>query len=354
MKRRLLLPRMAIALAVVAAHVATAEEPVRRDVVGPLLDAFREVIREPGRSTVEVYCNGSHACFGAIIRSDGHIITKASELKGRIQVRLDGSKENMKPDAKIVAVDPATDLAILKIDATGLPAVRWSTDAGPAVGSWLASLGLIHGQAKEPVSIGVVSVAARKISSDAALGVVLDDVAGMARLASVRSGLPGDKAGLRDGDIVRKLDGEPISSRLELQQAIRSHLPGDKISLTIEREGAVRTIEATLGSLSEIFDDRRAEFQNKLGGELSNRRTLFPLAIQHDSVLRPSECGGPVVDIDGKVVGLNIARAGRVESYALPAAVVRDAIDRMLKTELVSSPAEEKPIPRKSPTAQER
>jgi serine protease Do len=345
---------VATVLALLAVHAATGQESLRRDVVGPLLDAFREVIREPARSTVQVYCNGYRTCFGAIVRADGHIITKASELKGTIQVRLDGDKENVKRDAKIVAVDSATDLAILKIDATGLPAVRWSTDESPAVGSWLASLGLIHGQAKEPVSIGVVSVAARKIPSDAALGVVLDDVAGMARLASVRSGLPGDKAGLRDGDIVRKLDGESIGSRLELQQAIRSHLPGDKISLAIERDGNLRTIEATLGSMSEIFDDRRAEFQNKLGGELSTRRMLFPLAIQHDSVLRPSECGGPVVDIDGKVVGLNIARAGRVESYALPAAVVRDAVDRMLKTELVSSPAEEKPLPRKSPTAKER
>ncbi len=34
--------------------------------------------------------------------------------------------------------------------------------------------------------------------------------------------------------------------------------------------------------------------------------------------MEPSECGGPVVDLDGKAVGINIARGGRVKSYAVP------------------------------------
>src|SRR5690606_17538087 len=57
-------------------------------------------------------------------------------------------------------------------------------------------------------------------------------------------------------------------------------------------------------------------------GPLSERRTGFPLALQHDTVLTPQECGGPLVDLDGRCVGINIARAGRVNSYALPASVV--------------------------------
>jgi serine protease Do len=66
----------------------------------------------------------------------------------------------------------------------------------------------------------------------------------------------------------------------------------------------------------------RSEFQNSLGGELSNLRTGFPTILQHDSVLAPEECGGPLVNLDGKVVGFNIARAGRVESYAIPTHVI--------------------------------
>ena len=46
-------------------------------------------------------------------------------------------------------------------------------------------------------------------------------------------------------------------------------------------------------------------------------------AIQHDTVLQPWLCGGPLVDLDGKAIGLNIARAGRVATYALPASLVK-------------------------------
>ena len=57
-----------------------------------------------------------------------------------------------------------------------------------------------------------------------------------------------------------------------------------------------------------------------MGGPLSERADDFPGGVlQHDTVLQPTECGGPLVNLDGKVVGINIARAGRVESYCLPA-----------------------------------
>ena len=61
--------------------------------------------------------------------------------------------------SQLIGRDEATDLAILKIDAKGLPVIPWSTDDPPPVGSWLATTGL----SQYPISIGVVSVAARKI-----------------------------------------------------------------------------------------------------------------------------------------------------------------------------------------------
>ena len=48
--------------------------------------------------------------------------------------------------------------------------------------------------------------------------------------------------------------------------------------------------------------------------------------MQHDAVLSPQDCGGPLVDLDGKVVGINIARAGRVETYALPSKLARSVL----------------------------
>jgi serine protease Do len=82
---------------------------------------------------------------------------------------------------------------------------------------------------------------------------------------------------------------------------------------------------------------------------LSERRGGFSLAIQHDSVLKPADCGGPIVDLDGKAVGLNIARAGRVESYALPAAVVRASVAKLLEIPLTAAPAAEKSVEKAPP-----
>ena len=49
--------------------------------------------------------------------------------------------------------------------------------------------------------------------------------------------------------------------------------------------------------------------QNQMGSELSEKRTGFPTYFQHDTVIKPKDCGGPVCDLEGHVLGINIARA---------------------------------------------
>ena len=66
-------------------------------------------------------------------------------------------------------------------------------------------------------------------------------------------------------------------------------------------------------------------------GALSARRFDFPTVVQHDSVLRPNECGGPVINVEGQVVGINIARASRVATYTIPAATVVPLIQKLKK-----------------------
>ena len=43
----------------------------------------------------------------------------------------------------------------------------------------------------------------------------------------------------------------------------------------------------------------------------------------------PKDCGGPVVDLDGRCIGINIARALRVATYALPASVAKETIEKL-------------------------
>ena len=73
--------------------------------------------------------------------------------------------------------------------------------------------------------------------------------------------------------------------------------------------------------------------------DVTRRRGGFPAILQHDGVIKPTDCGGPLVDLDGKVVGINIARAGRVESYALPSEDVQALITDLKSGKLAPSPA---------------
>jgi serine protease Do len=312
-----------------------------------VLAAFRDVISQPAKSTVQVYCDGYRAALGVVVRPDGHIATKASELKGRIEVQL---HDGRKLEANQIAADKEADLAILKISVKDLPVIAWNEGAAPAVGSWLVTPGLM----RDPVAIGVLSVGPRKIAAPSgALGIQLDNDDSVARIARVVEEMAAAKAGIKEKDVIRKVNGKEIRSRQQLQETIRKYQPGDKVELVIEREGNELTLHATLGSFSQLLNGERAEFQNNLGGPLSERRAGFPLVIQHDSVLRPADCGGPLVDLDGKAIGLNIARAGRVESYALPAAVAREVIDKLLQTQLTSTPADEKAVD-KAPSGRDR
>ncbi len=69
-----------------------------------------------------------------------------------------------------------------------------------------------------------------------------------AGIESVTAGSSGADAGLKSGDIVTKVDDEPISSVPSLIATIRGYRPGDQVTLTILRNGKTQTLQATLDS----------------------------------------------------------------------------------------------------------
>jgi putative serine protease PepD len=70
---------------------------------------------------------------------------------------------------------------------------------------------------------------------------------GAAEITTVVDGAPADRAGLQAGDEVTAVDGKAIESGDELREAIDAKRPGDKLTLTITRNGNERTVEVTLG-----------------------------------------------------------------------------------------------------------
>lgn len=310
-----------------------------------VLAAFRDVIKDPAQSTVRVFSDGRKAALGAVVDSQGFVVTKASELKGKLECQL---QDGRRVAADIVGRDATNDVALLKIEATKLPSIAWADSPDATVGSWLITPGL----EVDPVAIGVVSVGARKIAAPSgALGVQLDQKDDVARIERVMPESAAERAGIQNGDLVLKVNSKDIKGRQNLIETVRGYMPGERIDVVVKRGDKEMTLTVTLGNLAQLFHgpgNDRAEFQNNLGGQLSDRRAGFTMAIQHDTVLKPYECGGPIVDLDGKCLGINIARAGRVESYAIPATLVREIVGKLKtaadaaqkKITEVSTPAE--------------
>jgi serine protease Do len=274
---------------------------------------------------------------GVIVSADGYILTNNHVIRhaSSIDVQLE-DKRSFK--AKVVGADPPSDIAVLKIDATGLPTAPLGnsdtlhvgdivmafgnpfgltftvtrgavsalgrtgiepgglqsfiqTDAainpgnsggalvnvkGQVVGINTAILSGSSGPGGEGGNIGIgfaipVNMA-RHVMEDLIktgkvtrgyLGAYISDLsAGLAKqfkvpdsngalIQSVSSGGPADKAGVKNGDVVRKLNGQDVTGATDLTSKIVSMSPGDVATLDILRDGKPLTIKVTLGQRPE-------------------------------------------------------------------------------------------------------
>jgi putative serine protease PepD len=66
--------------------------------------------------------------------------------------------------------------------------------------------------------------------------------------APIVPGGPAERAGLEPGDVIVAIDGKPVADSSELIVAIRSHSPGETITLTVRRDGDERSVKVALGS----------------------------------------------------------------------------------------------------------
>ncbi|QDV67962.1 Putative serine protease HhoB precursor [Rosistilla carotiformis] len=287
------------------------------------LNVLRNVTEDASRWTVDVLVDGQQVSTGTIVGSDGWIVTKASEVEAgrrgaadeppRIVCHLFDSKRY---GAKLVQVDRQYDLAWLKIEATDLASVQWSGDTSPQVGHWVISTS----RGRTPLSAGVVSVPAREIrSSPGFMGVGGSPTRTDAYVESIVQGSGAAGSDLRPGDVIVAVNDVKVPTFAALSTEVRRFVGGDVIALRVVREGEEQMIAVRLGHRI----DPKSQDDAAMSGRLSERRDGFPFAFTHDSVLLPEECGGPLIDLDGKAVGINIARSQRTGSLALSAATVQ-------------------------------
>lgn len=292
------------------------------------LALLKPIVSETVPSVVAVFADDRQISLATVVDENGHMVSKLSEVKDKKYLKIVTSKAE-EFSATIVNEDKENDLAILKAESTSLIPISWTSDAEPSIGSFV----LTPAPNASVISLGTFGVTPRSTESgnQALLGVDPDDVPGLG-VKITRLEENARRAGLRDNDIITRLAGKPIMDVTALVNVIREHRPNDTVSIEYTRRGQRMTTQATLAGRAVTGERaKRYKMMSRLGAIPSRRSDDFPWVFQHDGPIFPEQCGGPVVDLEGNVVGINIARNGRASTYAIPIRRVQSLVGDFLR-----------------------
>lgn len=301
-----------------------------------LLASLSPLAHDISRSVVEIEAGGRTVGLGTVVAA-GRVLCKASELPENdgLSVRQSGAAAVA---ARVIRRDKANDLALLGIETSAAPEgdcflpVQWSARQ-PMPGEFVITAGA-NGQ---PAALGTYSnpPRAQRSAGQGFLGVQPENCAEGLRLVEVNRGGAADIAGLKAGDIITAFDGEKMSDVAQLVAEVGRRLEGDEIEIRALREGTEKRFKTVLAG-REVSAERASKFRmmNRLGAVPSKRTDGFAWVFQHDTPLFPEQCGGPILDLDGNVLGINIAREGRVSSLAIPAAHLQTILPELLREDV--------------------
>jgi serine protease Do len=334
---------------------------------------------------------------GVIISPDGYIVTNNHVVDGATEVRVTLHDRRILK-AKVVGVDKLTDVAVVKVNATDLPAIGWGDSSKLEPGQTVLAFGSPFGLSGT-LTRGIVSAVDRQnpyrddarkpggyIQTDAAinpgnsggplvnahgelvgintfiisnsgsfagagfaipaqlvrttaeqlikngkvshgyLGISMNDVtpenagffnlkdASGAIIAQVTEDSPASRAGLKQGDVIRELNGQKILDGSALQMAVSEDTPGTRIKLGIVRDGNPMTLDITVGeyggnkalvagndgpgapksgklglAVSNLTDDARKQMQIPDGVKGALVQTVRPGSPSEDAGLQPGD-----------------------------------------------------------------
>jgi serine protease Do len=294
-----------------------------KSVVAPYADSIVEVLGQHDR----------RVAYGTVVGAEGWILTKASEMTDEPRCRL-GTGEIV--PARVAGVDAAYDVALLKVDAPrGLRAVEWNGGAVRPAGKLLAApdgrgacvgVGMVSVQERAlagpfPTAVTKAGQSVPKPLPQPLLGRMVEGKGLLVRRvkdAAIR-------AGIAPGDLLLSLNGQPLGDAEDVDRYVERSQAGDRVPAVIEREG--RTINVSL----KVEEDAYIRCPGAAAWYRSLRADDFPNVFEHDIPLTLDECGGPVIDLDGKAIGITIARVGQHGCMAIPGEVIPALVARLGK-----------------------
>jgi serine protease Do len=298
---------------------------------GPAVQSTFESVRGVLQSSSAVIQRGrKEIAYGTVMSADGFILTKASEL-GEINGLTVTVGDKVYKELAKLAEDPAWDVALLKIQADGLVPVTLALDApDPARGVWVVANGATSRTRRRP-QVGIISANAREVApaGGAVLGVTLEEKSEKLLVTEIHEESGAKAAGMEVGDVIIAAAGQAVADRKALGEVVAKLRVGDDLDLTVERKGKKLELKVRLAGRADLFGEEMSR-NDAMSGDFSQRRSGFPRVIQHDIIANAAGMGGPLLDLDGRCLGMNIARANRCETFAIPAGDLRSLADRLI------------------------
>lgn len=281
------------------------------------MEALKPVVAEAAQSTLLVFADDKQVALGTVVSEDGWVLTKDTETKkGEITVEVNKKKI----PATLVQRFPKRDLALFQVKNDNLTAIEWaSSDDVLPLGSLLTA----SGPEEDPLGIGVVSVLSRAMAEIGFLGVQMEDAEEGVKIVMTVPDGPAQKAGLKKDDIILELNGKKAGASHEFGTMVRAVKAGEEIELKVRTGDEERKVKVTLVARQSA---QRGGPNGPMNGPMSKRLSGFPEVLQHDIPLPPALCGGPLLDLEGLTIGINVSRAGRVKTYAVPVWDVRELL----------------------------
>lgn len=290
-------------------------------------EAQRQVLQT---SSAVMHDGRNEIGYGVVISPDGHILAKASEVTGvtGLAITVDQTKYR---EVKVLVVDPEWDVALLKVEASGLVPVVFAATSAVPQGTWVVANGATSRTARRLLA-GIVSAKIREIpaTGGAALGVVLDAKAKTLEIETVNEKSGAKEAGLQKGDVIVSIEGRKLKKIEEIAEVLKDRKAGSTVKLVYRRNGVEATVAVRLAARGEMFTEQMTR-NDEMSGDFSPRRSGFPKVLQHDILGSRKVTGGPLLDLDGHCIGMNIARANRAESFAIPVENLKEIAGRLLK-----------------------
>ncbi|WP_316789739.1 S1C family serine protease [Pedobacter frigoris] len=232
--------------------------------------------------------------------------------------------------ARVIKRDDANDLVLLEINGkmkNGVDLnVRKDSIGFNEIGKFLISP---HPDNSGQIGVlGNAGVNIKNVPNSGFLGVTTELKDGLIVLTTLQRRSPASLAMLRVGDQLLSVNGKAINDPEDLVNEIQKFKPEQKVKLQIKRGEEEFTKDIKLASRLNV----RTHIADQFTDGKSERRFGFDRVFVHDSKLKPTECGGPVFDMEGMFYGINIARFSRTSSIAVPAKTVADFVKSSLKT----------------------